>query len=297
MFWRAHEATWSPGHAARWWSQIERHILVRIGSKHVGDVSSVALLELIGPLWNGQHETAKRLLQRIGAVYEHITAAGLYGGQNPTTGLRRALPKVRARVEHFDAMPWAEVPRFFSRLGEGGSVTALAMQFLILTACRSGEVRGARWDEVDQDAMTWTMPAARMKARRDHIVPLSTPALSLLKRTEGLSPELLFPSPHRLGSKDETEKPLSSVAFDRLLGRMKVESATPHGFRTSFRTWCGDHGVDREVAELCLAHRIGNEVEQAYARSDLLHRRRIVMDQWARHVTGSDAGKIVELRG
>lgn len=219
----------------------------------------------------------------------------LYAGPNPTAGRRRALPKVRTDTEHFEAMPWQDVPGLFRRLSDRTSVTAAALQFIILTAARSGEVRGARWAEIDTEARLWTTPAERMKARREHVVPLSPAALGVIERVRGLSPELVFPSPQRKPGRT-TDSPLSSVAFDRLLRqRMQVEGATAHGFRTSFRSWCGDQGVDREVAELNLAHRIGNEVEQAYSRSDLIERRRVVMARWADHVTGAAGAKVVQL--
>jgi integrase len=295
-FFDAQRAAWSDGHAARWWGMVERHLLPQIGNRHLGEVTPVQLLELFGPMWTAQHETAKRLLQRLGAIYEHAAASGLYTGQNPTTGLRRALPKVQGTTAHFSAMPWQDVPAFFARLTARRSTTAAALAFGILTAARSGEVRGARWAEIDLEAGTWTIPAQRMKARRPHVVPMSDPAIAVLDRMRGLSPDLVFPSPQRVRDGHAADRPLSSVAVDRLLGRMGVQDATAHGFRTSFRTWCGDHGVDREIAELSLAHRIGNAVEQAYARSDLLDRRRGVMARWAQHVAGEAGPRVVELR-
>lgn len=295
-FFEAQRAAWSPGHASRWWGMMESHLLPAIGKRHLGDVTPVSLLDVFGPLWVGQHETAKRLLQRLGAVYEHASAAGRYDGQNPTAGLRRALPKVQATTEHFTAMDWRDVPEFYAKLTEREAVTAAALAFAILTAARSGEIRGARWSEIDLETKLWAIPRERMKARRAHVVPLPDAACAILDRMRGLSDDLVFPSPHLPKSDRPADRPLSSVAVDRLLRRMHQGGATAHGFRTSFRTWCGDHGVDRELAELSLGHRIGNAVEQAYARSDLLDRRRAVMARWADHVTGVARGKVVTLR-
>lgn len=191
------------------------------------------------------------------------------------------------------AMPWQDVPEFYARLMQRESVSAAALASSILTSCRPGEARGALWSEIQ--AKTWTIPPERMKARRAHVVPLTDPALAVLDRMQGLSPELVFVSPQR-GRREHTNKPLSNMAIDALLRRMGITEATPHGFRTSFRTWCGDHGVDRELAELSLAHRIGSSVEQAYSRGDLLDRRRAVMARWADHVTGNEPQRVVALR-
>lgn len=295
-FFDNHKLEWSKGHSGRWWDGLQRHVLDHIGDKHVSEVSSTHLLDLIGPMWSTKHETAKRALQRVGAVYDYLTGAGLYMGPNPTQGLRRALPKVRNKTENFASMDWQSVPDFFQSLAQRPSLSARALQFLILTACRSGEVRGALWQEIDYAEATWAIPSERMKARRPHVVPLSPEALGVLERAKGFSDVLVFPSPSPRKGRGTTEKQLSDAAFDRLLKRMEIEGATPHGFRTSFRSWAADQGADREVAELCLAHRIGSEVEQAYQRSNLLARRRALMERWAHHVVGTEQSKVVSLR-
>jgi integrase len=290
-FFNSQKAEWSEGHASRWWEGLQRHVLAELGEIPVSEVTSTHLLELLGPMWSTKHETAKRALQRIGAVYDYLHGAGLYAGQNPTLGLRRALPKVRAKTENFASMEWEAVPAFFAALGDRPSLTSAALQFLILTACRSGEIRGARWQEIEGDV--WTIPEERMKARREHVVPLTPAALGVLEAVRGHHDDLVFPSASRTGE----VQPLSDAAFDRLLkNRMGVKGATPHGFRTSFRSWAADHGADREVAELCLAHRIGSEVEQAYQRSNLLNRRRALLERWAQHVEGKAPSKVVSLR-
>lgn len=294
-FHAAHADTWVEGHAKRWLSQLDMHVFAKIGDRQLDDIAAGDLLDVLAPLWTDRNDTAGRLLQRIGAIYERAAATGRYQGANPTAGIRRALPKVRTATKHMPAMPWQDVPEFYARLIERESVAAAALAFSILTAARPGEARGALWSEIDLEANTWTIPPERMKARRAHVVPLTDPALAVLDRMQGLSPELVFVSPQR-AQREHTNNPLSNMAIDALLRRMGITEATPHGFRTSFRTWCGDHGVDRELAELSLAHRIGSSVEQAYSRSDLLDRRRAVMARWADHVTGAEPQRVVELR-
>lgn len=291
----AHSATWAPGHAARWLNSLEREVLPTLGALEITEIGPGDILQVLRPLWTAKPDTAGRILQRIGAVYEAEMAAGRYRGlAPPTAGLRRALPRVRPTVEHRPALDWRQVPALYAGLCERQGVAAAALRFLILTACRSGEVRGARWAEIEAD--TWTIPASRMKARQAHTVPLSAEALAVLAAVRGLGHELIFPAPAavRNGAQHGAQRPLSFNAFARYLPRGE-DRATAHGFRTSFRTWCGDHRVDREVAELCLAHRIGSAVEQAYARGDLLRHRRAVMERWARHVTGQTSAEVVEL--
>jgi integrase len=253
------------------------------------------LLELLGPMWAEKHETGKRLVQRVGAVFDFAAGAGIWQGPNPTQGLRRALPKVRAQVENFAAMPWQDVPTLWGAMSDT-SMTARALGFLILTAARPGEVRGARWAEIDREAGLWTIPAERMKGREAHTVPLAPPAVALLRAVEGYGDELVFPSP-QAARRGPAERPLSAAGFERVLSRHGAGAFTAHGFRTSFRTWAAEvAGADREVAELCLAHRIGNKVEQAYNRTSLLDRRRVLMTRWAEHVTGAAGARVVHLR-
>jgi integrase len=295
-FHAAHSTTWAEGHAARWWSQFEQHLAPALGGLRLAEIEAAQLVDVLAPLWAEKHETGRRLLQRIGAIFETEIAAQRHPGPNPTQGMRRALPKVRAEVAHHAAMPWQEVPGFYARLVEGGTVTGRALAFAILTAARSGEVRGACWAEIDMDGALWIIPAGRMKTREAHEVPLPGPAVQLLDGVKGLGDDLVFPSPSAARKDASAERPLSSVGFDRVLRRLDAGAATAHGFRTSFRSWCADNGVDRELAELCLAHRIGSAVEQAYQRSSLLDRRRVLVERWAQHVTGQDAARVVSLR-
>lgn len=162
-FHRAHAASWSKGHAARWWSQLDFHILKTLGDRRLVDISTSDLVQVLGPIWANKHDTARRLLQRLVAVYESAIAGGTYAGSSPTIGVRRALPCVRVETEHFGAMDWRDLPAFHAQLIERDAVTARALRFIILTACRSGEMRGATWGELDLEAALWTVPAARMK--------------------------------------------------------------------------------------------------------------------------------------
>jgi integrase len=185
-------------------------------------------------------------------------------------------------------MPWGDVPGFLPELGE--SVAALALRFLILTASRTGEVIGARWSEIDAQERLWTIPADRMKAKREHRVPLSDEALAMLGRVRGLDPEFIFPGQKR-------GKGLSNMAMTQLMRRLGHGDVTVHGFRSSFRDWAEERGgMPREVAELSLAHEVGNAVERAYRRSDMLDKRRTLMERWARFCCPTSAD-VIEIGG
>ena len=184
-------------------------------------------------------------------------------------------------------MPWGDVPGFMNELGE--SIMELALQFLILTAARSGEVRSARWSEIDLDAAVWTIPAERTKTKEEYRIPLTDEALAVLKQARGLDGDLVFPG-QRQG------RPLSDMSLITVLKRLNVP-VTVHGFRSTFRDWASERtNVPREIAEMCLAHTVGNAVERAYARSDLFEKRRKLMDQWARFcLSAGSKGDVVKL--
>jgi integrase len=194
---------------------------------------------------------------------------------------------------HMAALPWRELPNFMAQLSEREGVSARALEFAILTCARSGEIRGAAWQEVDIKAGVWTVPAERMKARRAHRVPLSKAALAVLAKVRGLDPHLIFPSAQR--DKEGKAKIMSDMAFKALYGRMKVVGITTHGFRSTFRDWCSESAkADFEIAEAALAHSVGTSVARAYARSDLFERRRDLMEAWAQYATGG-TGQVVAL--
>lgn len=255
----------------------------KLATRPVEEIDTEAVLSVLKPVWAETPESASRLRQRIEAVLDYAGAHGMRAGSNPARWrghLEHLLPK-RAKGEtgHHAALPYPEVPGFVARLRTIETVPALALEFLILTAARSGEVYGATWDEINADENLWTVPLARMKAGRAHRVPLSPPAMTIIEtmRQNKLS-DFIFPG-RRRGA------PLSHVSMAKTIERMKVEGATPHGFRSSFRDWCGDHTeFPREVAEAALAHIVGDKAEQAYRRGDALKKRRELMNAWAQFV-------------
>ena len=284
--------TWKNAkHAETWLQTIRTHAKPKFGAKPIENVSTADVLSVLSPIWVEQHETAKRLKQRLSTIFDWAKGAGHYTHENPVNGLKKALPTVKRRADHMAAMPWQGVPAFMGALSQREGVSARTLEFIILTAARSGEARGARWAEIDGDV--WTVPAERMKRGLPHRVPLSPAALAILERMRGLDPVLIFPSVQR--EKDGSGKVQSDMVFKSLYGRMQVEGITTHGFRSSFRDWCSESArAEREVAEAALSHATGNEVERAYARSDLFERRRELMNAWARFVTGQ-AGDVVQL--
>jgi integrase len=206
--------------------------------------------------------------------------------------LDKLLPKRQKLTRgHHAAMAYADVPAFIASLGEREALAAMALEFCILTATRSGEVLGARWSEIDMSAKVWTVPAARMKAAREHRIPLSDRALAILEKLAvAKMGDVVFPG-------QRPERPLSGMAMEMMLRRMKVEGATVHGFRSAFRDWAGNEThFPREIAEAALAHVIGDKAEQAYRRGDALEKRRALMDAWAAWCEPSDGSNIVPLK-
>ncbi|MFG1379497.1 tyrosine-type recombinase/integrase [Xanthobacter autotrophicus] len=246
----------------------------------VADVTTEDVLGILTPIWQTKNETASRLRGRIEAVLDAAKAKGLRSGENPARWkghLALTLPK-RQKLQrgHHAALPYADVPAFLKRLRLVRGMSSFALEFAILSAARSGEVRGARWPEIDADKKLWAVPAERMKAGREHRVPLGPRALEILDTVAQLKrgpDDLVFPGQKR-GS------PLSDMSLTALLRRLKVD-ATAHGFRSSFRDWAGDHTTfPREVAEAALAHAVGDATEAAYRRSDALEKRRALMLAW-----------------
>jgi integrase len=248
----------------------------------VDEVSTEAVLAVLTPLWQRTPETAARLRGRIEAVLDAARAKGHIARNeaNPARWrghLDKLLPKRQKLTRgHHAAMAFDDVPEFLRALRERASIAALALEFLILTAARSGEVFGARWAEIDLEAKVWTIPAARMKAGREHRVPLSGQALAILEEISAArTGEFVFPG-------QQHGKPLSPMAMGHVLRRMKVEGMTIHGLRSSFRDWCGEAtSFSREIAEAALAHVSGDATERAYRRGDALEKRRTLMEAWA----------------
>ncbi|TSE29333.1 tyrosine-type recombinase/integrase [Tepidimonas taiwanensis] len=280
----------NPKHAQQWANTLRDYAFPKIGNKLPSDVTLTDVMAILGPLWSEKTETATRLRARIEAVLDYAAVHGLCDGtRNPARWrgvLDKLLPqprKVRTR-EHHAAAPYSDVPRIMAELKSKAHTSAACLRFLILTAARSGEARGARWDEIDLDTATWSIPAQRMKAARPHRVPLSAPALAILREMAALRGEgaaLVFP-----GARGGL---LSDVALNKALHGI-APGATVHGFRAGFRTWCEEQThFPRSVSEAALAHVNADKVEAAYQRSDLFDRRRELMDAWGRFATGGGA--------
>ena len=242
---------------------------------HTSNVMAVLL-----PIWNEKRETAKRVRRRISAVMRWAVAQGYREGNPAGEAIGAALPRNGVRPRHHPALPYAEVAGAIATVRASGAypATVLAFEFLVLTACRSGEVRGARWKETDLAGREWRIPPERMKTGREHRVPLSSGALAMLREARVLADGsgVVFPSVRG--------RPLSEVAISKLVRELKI-GAVPHGFRSSFRDWaaeCSD--APREVCELALAHVNTNAIEAAYRRTDLFERRRALMEQWGEFV-------------
>ena len=266
---------WGAEHAKHVRRMLEQHAFSSLGDLPVDEIQTADLMRVLVPLWRRQRPTGQRLRQRIAGVMAWSVAAG-YRADDPTSTLSAVLPTGRKPPKHHRYLPAENLREALVKVSGSGAWigTRLAMRFLALTAARSGEVRGARWREVDLKSATWVVPASRMKSRKEHRVPLSSAALVVLERAEGLrgrSRGLVFPGIQG--------KMVGAAVFRRLLKDLGIDSS-PHGFRSSFRSWCSDEGIDRELAEQALAHAVGSQVEQCYARSDVLERRREVMESW-----------------
>lgn len=285
--------TWAASHATRWLASLESYAFPRIGNRPVEAIRRPDVVEVLEPIWRTRHETARKLKIRLAQVLDYAADRGLYQEGNPARGVIRSLETYDHETRHMPALPWPDLPGFMDRLADREAVAAAALQFAILTCARSGEVRGARWCEIDLAAKVWALPKERMKARRAHRVPLTDDAIAVLERMKGLDGDLVFPSVQR--TKDGAAKVMSDMAFKALFDRMGIEGITAHGFRSCFRDWASEAArADREIAEACLAHVVGGVVERAYARSDNLDRRRALMEAWSRFATGQ-AGQVVQL--
>lgn len=273
-----HKPTWrNEKHAAQFISTLETYAFPTFGNLRVSEVTSADLMKALAPIWTGKQETARRVRQRIGVVLKWAMAKG-WRKDNPADAVSLALPKVDKAPEHRKALPYGEVAACLQAVQASGAglVTKLALEFLVLTASRSGEARGALWSEIDLAAKVWTIPALRMKAKRAHRVALSARAVEVLLQARGLSEGdgLVFPGTVK-------GKPLSDMTLIKLVRELGFPIDI-HGFRTSFRTWAQERSTfPREVAEAALAHMAGDAVEQAYARSDLFEKRVKMMEAWA----------------
>tara|TARA_R110002072_G_scaffold73998_2_gene175615 strand:- start:1767 stop:2549 length:783 start_codon:yes stop_codon:yes gene_type:complete len=255
----------------------------------VDQISSPDIVEILSPIWATKHETAKRIRQRVGTIFDWAKVNGHFHGENPVAAVERALPKVRRETQHMKAMKWADVPGFVAELRMRQGVSARALEFLILTATRSIETRGARWCEISNEC--WTIPSVRMKRGKAHRIPLSPSAVRVLEQVRGLDSELVFPSPSR--GCNGISRVQSDMTFKSLMTRMEVMNVTTHGFRSAFRDWCSEFAkADQQVAEAALSHASGTQVERAYARSDLFERRATLMSHWANFIEGGKSNVV-----
>lgn len=293
----AKSAEWrNTKHRGQWEATLSTYAFPIIGNLQARDVALPHVVRILEPIWTTKTETAVRLRGRIESILDWASVRGFRHGDNPARWkghLDKLLPKPGkvAKVEHHPAMPVDQVAAFLADLRERGGMAARALEFLVLTAARSGEVRGARWQEIDLVNAVWQVPAERMKAGQEHRVPLSDPALALvhaLPRMDGT--DLVFPAP-RGGV-------LSDMTLTAVMRRMELE-AVPHGFRSTFRDWAAERtNYSREVAEMVLAHALESKVEAAYRRGDLFEKRRRMMAEWAKHceTVQPAAGEVIPLQ-
>lgn len=277
-----HSSAWKNiKHVSQWPNSLAMYVHPTIGHLPVDAVDTGLVMKILEPIWLTKTETASRVRQRMETILDWAAARGYRSRENPARlkgHLDKLLPsrsKV-AKVKHHAALPFDQLGDFMDSLRQQDSISALGLEFLILTAARTGEVRGATWDEIDIERAEWVVPAARMKAGREHRVPLSSAAMQIVQKLAELRvSEYLLPG-------QKTNMPLSDMAFLQLRKRMGRGDITPHGFRSTFRDWVSERTpFPREVAEMALAHSIDNKVEAAYRRGDLFEKRRQLMDEWA----------------
>lgn len=279
-------------HKAQWYSTLEAYTKP-IAEKPIDKIETADVLACIRPIWDQKQETARRTLGRIERILDAAKAQGLRTGENPARwrGHMALLLPNKRKASHHKALPWADLPAFWSALEGKTSTAAASLAFTILTATRSSEGRGARWDEVDFKEGVWTVPAERMKAKTEHRVPLSRQAIALLQtqRDYATGPFIFSgSSPARF---------LSEAAVRKLLAELNSDQITTHGFRSTFKDWATDQTTfPDELSELCLAHKVGDATRRAYARSDGLERRRAIMQAWADHATGAATGKVLHIK-
>jgi integrase len=289
---QSHGAGWrNTKHAAQWTNTLKTYVSPVIGKMPVQSIDTGLVIKVLEPIWTTIPETAGRVRGRIEAVLDWAKARGYRESENPARWrghLDKLLPaqsKIRV-VKHHAALPYGEIPDFIASVRSRDAVAASALEFAILTAARTGEVIGARWSEIEVTGKLWTVPADRMKAGRDHRVPLCDTALAVIARMQKIKTnEFVFPG--------ERRAMLSNMALLMLLRRMNRTDLTSHGFRATFRTWAAERtNFPREVIEAALAHVVGDETERAYQRGDLFEKRRQLMTAWGAYC---DGGKVVPL--
>jgi integrase len=270
---------WKNGkHGDQWLTTLEKHAWPKLGNVPVDQIEGPLIRDVLAEIWLDIPETARRVKQRIGAVLDWCYVKGFRSSEAPMRSLTKGLPRQPRKDGHFAAMDYADVPQFLTDLAERKlSISRLALELLILTATRSGEVRGARWSELNEDLTVWTIPAERMKAGKAHAIPLSRQAVDIFRQASKFRmacTDLVFPG-------QKPKNPMSDMTLLQLVRGMDVP-VTVHGFRSSFRDWVADKtDFPREVAEAALAHTLENKVEAAYRRTDFFEKRRSLMAAWA----------------
>ena len=288
---------WKAGpHTDVWLQPLEKYPFPAFGNKPVNQITRKDLLGLLTPLWTSVPQQAKRLRQRIRMILQWCLAHGYVEQNVAGEVLDGALPSMPVVKEHRRSLPYQQIHDALKRIDSCPATLSskLCLRFMILTAARPGEARNAEWSEIDWDTDTWIIPKSKMKMKSEHRVPLSNAAVNILKQAKALSKSssLIFPSPARKG------RPLTPPVLSHVLEQAGLaEHAVAHGFRSTFRTWASEcTNTPREIMELCLAHKIGSQVEQAYSRSDLLAKRRRLMQHWSDYVMQTPRAKVVSLR-
>jgi integrase len=288
-----HAKAWKNAkHGDQWINTLKAYAYPAFGDRRVDQIDTPEILKALSPIWLTKQETARRVRQRIGTVLDWAKAAGFRAGSNPVEEISKALPRQSERKGHHAALPYLEVPSFVQELrgDDVATIPDLAFEFLILTAARTGEVIEAKWDEIDHEQAAWTIPAGRMKAGREHRIPLTPRCIELLNQAKLLAAGSEFVFPGRSG-----KKPLSNMALLMTMRRLKL-TYTVHGFRSAFRDWASERtNFAREICEAALAHIVKDKTEAAYRRGDLFEKRRELMATWAAFVEGNNAS-VVALR-
>jgi len=287
---RSHSAGWSVRQLAAWEGTLRDHVYPTLGHLSVADIDTGLVLRVLEQIWNTHPVTASRLRGRLESILDAARVRGQREGENPARWrghLEELLPaRARiARVEHLAALPYRDLPGFLTELRGSEGIAARALEFAILTAARTGEIIGARWLEIDEGERLWTIPGERMKAEREHRVPLSEPALEIIAEMSAIrSGNFIFPG-SRAG------RPINNMLMLRLLRRMGRDGITVRGFRSTFSDWAAEQtNAPSEVREMALAHAVGDKVEAAYRRGDLFEKRRELAEAWARFCAGGEAG-------
>lgn len=277
-----HEKAWKNGkHQNQWIATLKTYAFPKMGDRLVSEIEGPLIRDVLAPIWLAKPETARRVRQRIGTVLDWSYARGFRTTEAPMRSLSKGLPRQPKKDNHFAALPYASVPDFMEKLGARESVGRVALEALILTAARSGEIRGATWSELNLEAALWTIPAERMKMGRVHVVPLAPQAVAVFERAKKFkagASDLVFPG-------QNVKKPLSDMTLLKILRDMDL-AVTVHGFRSAFRDWVAEQtDYSGEIAEAALAHTVSNKVEAAYRRTDFLDKRRFLMRDWSAFCT------------